>query len=490
MAGEDRDRKLINELESVGPGQPGWEETTGKLKKRFGSLAPEDQARIAERYSALAGEDEALGLMAELLGESACSLPAAVVMGKALEGASRPAGLPIDKLEGWLTLCEDDSAACDVAGFHELPEPARQKVLDHLAMWLRTDLLESLRASAPDKKSAKAAAKAIHQAKSRGARAIESVGADASAGFAATKDPERYDEAYLSPPDHTGAVFLYFYRTVFGRHTLFVVLVNDLQGVMRFEAYEVPYHRFQKMLESTAQNPFALLARADEDFLRRTIADAEESGRQRGIEQDQDYLSNRRALGVAEVGEVEHPLWKHLDEKETAAAKTRALTSDTLLSHRVFDTWRLHPLEEGMVLGELAEMRAGVIELTPERQKERERELFEREATRAVEDAGRDAWRDRMLLCAYVLVLMGDVDEAKTAAAAGLALMDGESPLPGIFIELLRRTVEAEMSDDEGGTGPEPGRRGCALSAFASLVGKLSGRGKDRFLLQTRRQAA
>lgn len=462
MDNEENRDNWIDDFMASEPGNQQWEQQVPMLEKRFPRLLAEDQVRVIERLSELSGSGEAAELIGRLEGKKGVSLPARVELAR----ARKKLGQEVDdsllrSMEQWLGLCETEEGDCDAAGLWLLPEQVQESVIDHLSLWLRADLLGQFKDAAPNKKMAKYIARAIHKAKSAGA----TITGEQARTFVMGERDEYYDEAYVSPPDPQGTVFIYMYRTVFGKATLFVALLNDRMGVIRFDAYRVSRPKFDKMLESTRKNPHAIVIKADPGFVRRFIRACEEQGRKKGSPPNEEYLRNRRALGLVEEPEGDHPLWSMLDRE--AMAKERGLVSRSreLLEHRMFEDWRLTGPEEGKLLSEIAEMRNSVIELTPAQKREREDTVFESEAKAVIESEGRGIWRDRLLYCAYLLFLMKDEDTARMAAAVGMSLERADEPLAGFFVELIRRSVERALApDDEGSHGPDMGRGGIVIA--------------------------
>jgi len=463
MADYDKDRELIEKLKKSEPGGDDWKQSVSALKRRIKGMLAEDQAAAAERLAEVKDSPGVAGTIEELAGKKGLALAALYPLEKALKELGK--GVKEEHLramEEWMGLCEGGQGECDTNDFFFLPDNVQGAVLDHLALWLRADLLAELKKAAPDKEKAKRVAKSIHKAKSAGAQVAEQAGGRVAAPVAAAEREEQFDEAYLSPPDPSGTFFVYMYRTVFGKAHLFVALANDLEGVIRFDGYRVSRARFQKMLEQTKNNPHAIVVRADAGYVRRLIRAAEETGRRRNRPQNENYLSNRRALGIVDEPEAGHPLWDHIDQEELKGERGLVARSEELLEHRVFVDWRLQPAEEGRAITAIQEIRKSPIELTDAQKAERENEVYEREAGRLIEGAGREVWRDRLLSCAYVLHLMDEKEQARMTAAAALALERGE--VPPFFTALVKRSLAQSMEPpEEGPRGPLMDRGGIVV---------------------------
>jgi len=459
MTHADRDREWRDQFLAVEPGSNEWRKSLAELGRRMERLDIEDQVKVAERLGGQRGEAETPEVIVQLLELESLSLPARIILEKA-RGEAGSAGQDeslVGRLEQWLNLCEAETGGCDPRGFFSMPDPAQRSVANHLTQWLRADLLEKLIEAAPDKAAGKELRKALHHVRSAGARVSDESGRLMT--VAPREEPEPFDEAYLTPPDDTGTYLTYLYRTVFGSAKLFMVFVNDLHGVLKMEAYEIPRPRLERILEATRKNPHAVLAKAEPEFVRRLIKQAEAAGRKRGEYQHPDYLANRRAMGVATAGEGPHPLWRFLREDELRTELGLVARSHELVQHRIFEDWRLRPVEEGKFAAELADLQHPLLELSPEQAAERERLFFEKAATLALAATGREIWRDRLLACAYLLCLIGDQETARMAAAAGLALDRADDPAGPFWVELLRRTTDEYMKKDDqaGDAGGKPG---------------------------------
>jgi len=456
----DKNRELVAKLKETDPDSKEWDALAEELSKRFPKMYAEDQEEAASRLAEVKDKEGVAALIKVLAEKKGITLPALI----ALEKAMTDLGKDIDdfnlaKLEEWKNLCETDTVECQPSDYFMLEDREKEAVIEHLATWLKGDLLTMLKDSATNKEDAKKIGKALHRAKSMGASVSEQTG---GAVYSLGEKEERFDEAYITPPDSTGTIFFYLFKTVFGQSTMFVMLANDQNGVIRFEAYRMAYHKFLKILESTEKNPYAMVAKADPNYVRSFIKAAEERGRKSGVQQHEDYLSNRRALGVADAEDMEHPVWKGLDKDKLSGEKGLVSRSVELLNHRAIEGWNMSPLEEGRVVQELTEMRKSPLELSDQQKVQREWELFEKEAKKSIEDTGRELWEERLLNVAYVLQLIKDEEPAEMAAATALSLEKGETP--PLFVELMKRSVERDMApDDEGPEGPDMDRGGVVV---------------------------
>lgn len=443
-----KDAAWIDELMTAEPGGETWNETLARIGREFPRMETEDQGRAVETLAALAGKSGVAELMDKLWQSDKTSIHPMIVLAKARKkmGAEDEGPLAAE-LEKWLVVCEGLEGSCSPDDFFTLPENAQKAVLNHLALWLRADVIQKLKDSSNDKKKTKLIAKALHRAKSLGASVAEEGGST----YVMEERDEYVEEAYVAPPDVDGTYFIYLYKTVFGKNTLYVILLSDRDGVFRFDAYRVPRPRFDRMLESSRKNPHAIIVKADPGFARRLIRDAESAGQKRGKGQHEEYLASRRSLGINKVGDAPHTIWSVLAEDEMKEALGLVAKSAELAGHRMFEDWRLVPLEEGKLVTELVTLDNSPIELSEAQKREREEDLFKIEAERLIGVYGRELWRDRLLNCAYVLHLLGGEEEARTAAAAALDIMETETPPPPLVVELLRRSVREGMSEEGGG---------------------------------------
>ncbi len=427
--------------------------------KTLRKLDPEDQVEIAEKLVAKGSGHKSL--IGALYQADDVELPALMVLGRYLAGEEMADKGTLETMEKWSALCEEQGK-CDLPELFALPENVQSAVIVHLGRWLRSDLLAALIDMAPDKSKAKKIKKALHQARSAGAALDDSVGSV----FAAPDDDktfEKKDEAYVTPPDSTGTTFFYFYRTVFGKDNLFVVLINDVQGVLRFENFFVPEEKFRRILESTRQNPHAVLVKIDPAYARYMVKKAETEGERRGHQQSSDFLSSRRILGIVDQEEVAHPVWKKFSEDELKKETGLVSRSAELLEHRIFEGWSFLPEDEGKILLEIENINNSPLDLTDAQKEERKQDVFEQESSWKLSFEGRHLWRERMLLVAYILDELGESEKAHMAAATAVALEDAEKSVPPFFTGLLRQNLEAELSEE----GPAPtdiGRGGIVKS--------------------------
>jgi len=452
--GSDKNKEKLEKL--IDEGRAGGESAKPEdFLKTLRKLDPEDQVEIAEKLVAEGSGRKSL--IGSLYQAEDIELPALMVLGRHLASEDLADKGTLETMEKWSALCEEEGK-CDLPELFTLPDNVQSAVIVHLGRWLRSDLLAALLDMAPDKSKSKQIKKALHQARSAGAALDESAGAV----FAAPDDErtfEKKDEAYVTPPDSTGATFFYFYRTVFGKDNLFVVLMTDVQGVLRFENFLVPEQKFRRILESTKQNPHAILVKIDPAYARYMVKKAETEGERRGHEQSSDFLSSRRILGIVDQEEVPHPVWQKFSEDELKNETGLVSRSAELLDHRVFEGWSFLPEDEGKILLEIQNINQSPLDLTDAQKEERKQDVFEQEASWKLSFEGRNFWRERMLLCAYILGELGEPEKAHMAAAAAIALEDSEKTVPPFFTELLRQNLEAELSE-EGPTPTDIGRGG------------------------------
>lgn len=450
VAAKDRLRNLM----ASEVGSDAWQKAALELEKVFNRLDEEDQA-VAVKHLADAGEAGADSLT-RIDARGQAELPARVAVREALAALGRPIDEELNRrLRQWLILCESGTD-CNADDFFSLPPEEQAVVADHLAHWLRSDLLSRLVETAPDKTAGKLVKKALHRARSSGAAAIAAQ--TGGGGFVLPEREEYLDEAYLSPPDASGVSFIYLYRTVFGRNTMFVVIAGDTDGIIKFEAFEVPEPKFRRMLEATRKNPHAVVARADSGYVRRLIHRSEENGRRAGKSLPPEYLRTRRALGILDEPDRPHPIFKHFEHAALKRETGLVDRSGELAEHRVFADWQLFPVVEGAFLFQLETAKQSPIQLTEAQQREREEAIYEEEVGRILDHAGRVTWSERLLQTAYIMYLIQDEAEARMTAAVAVALEDKERK-PRLLIELLRRTV-ATMLSDGNGKGPAPDRGG------------------------------
>lgn len=464
MVQKDKKHEWLGDFLKATPEADQWPSLVAGAKKKLGRLDPEDQVSVIDHLRAFSDNDAVQDVIEPLSGAKGVGLTALVEIMKLKLAVSMPVDEDhIKELEGWIELCKkDDSGECNPEAYFKLPDKAQKAVVDHLVQWLRGDLIARLEQKAPDKTKLKEIRKALHRVRSQGVAFPEKGG---GGGFIIGEREEHIDEAYLSPPDPTGTAFIYIYRTIMGKNTLFVIIVNDRQGVIKFEGFALPVQRFRKILESTRNNPHAIIVKVGPGHVRQMIRKAEEAGRKLGKVQHEQYLSNRRMLGIVDEPETDHPIWSSLDREELIKERGLAIQSHELLDHRMFEDWRMSPLDEGKFMVELKDMELSLIELTPIQERERENQLFEKEAKKVIENEGRQLWRDRMIGCAYLLELIGEPETARTAAATGLALDNEDQPIPSFFVELLRRAVKKELEDDgEEEKGPDMDRGGIVLA--------------------------
>ena len=448
MAISPQDR--LRTLQETDPSGPAWPQAALSLEQVFNRLDDEDQMEAVKRLAAAGAAG--LDTLARLDSRGSASLSTLVELRQALVAAGRPVDAEIlGRLQKWLARCEsgDDCGPDDLFG---LAPAERTAVINHLARWLQSDLLARLADAAPDKAAAKEIKKALHRARSAGAAAVAGVTGEA---FVLPEREEYLDEAFLSPPNAAGVSYIYLYRTVFGRNTMFVIVAGDTDGILNFDAYEAPESKYRKLMESARSDPRLVLARADSGYVRRLIRQAEENGRRAGKTPPPDYLRTRRALGIADEPDHAHPVFQHFPAEELAKETGLVARSAGLADHRLFADWVLIPVDENTFMLKLEEARNSLLTLTAAQKREQEDRLFEQEVERIVATTGPLTWRERLLQCAYLAYLVGYEPVARMIAATALAV--GEGRTPPLLVELLRRAVDrVQGGQSDPGPAPEP----------------------------------
>jgi hypothetical protein len=459
MGNTEKYREWMDEFQNSDLSKKDFSELEKDVLKIFPKLGMKEQAMAAGKLASEAGSPNIPDLIEKLFTGNNTSLPALLKFSEPMQEKGLADNFIIEQMQLWVGVCNDSGEDFNAIGFYSLPENIQNSVADYLAGGLRGSILMELKLAAPDKKASKRIGKYIHKAKSKGA-VIAQVKEE-------TEIPEPSDEnieeIYISPPDATGTIFIYLYKTVFGKNTLFIILINDQEGVLRFDSYKVPEIKFRNMLESTKKNPHAIIVKVDPVLAKQLIKNAEDAGIRKQRAHPEAFKSSRRAIGVAEVPDDPHPLWSIFDEEEMTKSKGLVARSDELLNHRMFLDWQLVPIEEGKLIVELQEMNESVIELSDKQKAERVLALYEKEAAEILNTQGKDLWFGRIVNCAYLLHKLGEEEEAKIAAALALAFTGDDTAVPVFFTKLIARTVAKDMAPEEQEKNVKPGQGGILI---------------------------
>ncbi len=321
-----------------------------------------------------------------------------------------------------------------------------------LGFWNSTQaaaLLRSLAAAAPSKGVAKAIRKSIFRLKSMGLR-VEEI-ADASKPVF---QPPRLGstEGFLSPIDSAGSrMVLLFVPQIPQGMIAANTLINDLEGILDFSAFEASRKQAHEYLEALQkESPFKLLE-ADPKYCLGLIAEAFEIGREKGKTPPAEFLKLRPLLGTPPPLPLKPLIYQSMKEEEAKSRPDLLDRSGSLFQTSFFESWVLNDEEMKKYLQLVKEASASRLVLSPYQKEARLQDLYRQAVQELFDESRRHLYRRRLEEMAYCLLKEGKDPEARLSltAAAGLEKESGLLTPHPFLLALVKRSLEALLAGEE-----------------------------------------
>lgn len=321
-----------------------------------------------------------------------------------------------------------------------------------LGFWNSTQavvLLRHMAAAAPSKGVAKAIRRSIFRLKSMGLR-VEEI-ADASKPVFL---PPRLGstEGFLSPIDSTGSRMVLLFLPQIPRGTMATnTLVNDLEGIIDFSAFEASRKQAYQYLEALQkESPFKLLE-ADPKYCLGLIVEAFEIGQKKGKTPPPEFLKLRPLLGTPPPLPLQPIIYQWMKEEEAKSRPDLLDRSGSLFQTSSFESWVLNDEEIEKYLQLVKDASSSRLVLSPYQKEARLQDLYRQAVQELFDESRRHLYRRRLEEMAYCLLKEGKDPEARLslAAAAGLEKESGLLTPHPFLLELVKRSLEALLAREE-----------------------------------------
>ncbi len=310
-------------------------------------------------------------------------------------------------------------------------------------------LLRRMVAATPSKGVAKAIRRSIFRLKSMGLPVEEMAG-----GSKPVFQPPRLGsaEGFLSPIDSVGSRMILLFVPQIPQGLIATnTLINDLEGIVDFSAFEASRKQAHEYLEALQkESPFKLLS-ADSKYCLGLIMEAHEIGQKKGKTPLPEFLKVRPLMGTPPPLPLQPIIYQSLKEEEAKSRPDLLDRSGSLFQASFFESWVLNdePMEKYLQL--VKDASASRLVLNPYQKEARIQDLYRQAVQEIFDEPRRRLYRRRLEEMAYCLLKEGKDPEARLslAAAVGLEKESGLlTPHPFLF-ELVKRSLEALLAREE-----------------------------------------
>ncbi len=310
-------------------------------------------------------------------------------------------------------------------------------------------LLRRMAAATPSKGVAKAIRRSIFRIKSMGMPVEEM--ADGSKPFF---QPPRLGsaEGFLSPIDSIGSRMILLFVPQIPQGLIATnTLINDLEGIVDFSAFEASRKQAHEYLEALQkESPFKLLA-ADSKYCLGLIMEAHEIGQKKGRTPLPEFLKVRPLMGTPPPLPLQPIIYQSINEEEAKSRPDLLDRSGSLFQASSFESWVLSDEEMGKYLRLVKEASASRLVLSPYQKEARLQDLYRQAVQELFDEPKRRLYRRRLEEMAYCLLQEGKDPEARLSltAAVGLEKESGLLTPHPFLLELVKRSLEALMAREE-----------------------------------------
>ena len=309
-------------------------------------------------------------------------------------------------------------------------------------------LLHRLSAKSSSKPVLKNVRKAIFRLKSQGVE-VEEVKDSSRAVFHPSQMAPA--EGFLSAPDAGGTRLVWLVRPQLPQGVVaFHALLNDVQGIMDFQALETTRKKFQEYAAAFRQQAPWEIIEADPDYCLGLVIEASEINKKRGETPPGEFAKWRTLMGTPPPLPLKPIIYLHLKEEEWKNRSDLLDHAGSLFQSPSFQSWFLGEEEAKKYLALLKEASESRLVLTPYQKEARVLEIY-RQAVDELFNAERRAFfRRRMEEMSYILWKTGKEDDAQMCLVAALR-MESESgiltPHP-FLLELVKRSLQALLEEE------------------------------------------
>ena len=324
-------------------------------------------------------------------------------------------------------------------------------LIESLGRWNSPEagiLLHRLAAKSSSKAVLKNVRKAIFRLKSQGVEVGE-VKDSSPAVFRPPQPPPV--EGFLSPVDGSGTRLVWLVRPQLPQGVVaFHTLVNDVRGIMDFQALETTrknFHDYAAMFRKQA--PWEILE-ADPEYCLGLVTEAAEINKKRGETPPGEFAKWRPLMGSPPTPPLKPLIYLHLKEEEWKTRTDLLERSASLFQTPAFEAWFLEEEEAKKYLSLLKEASESRLVLTPYQKEARVLEIYRQASEEIFTPERRALFRRRLEEMSYILWRTGKEEDARMCLTAALR-MESEAgiltPHP-FLLELVKRSVQALLEQE------------------------------------------
>jgi hypothetical protein len=309
-------------------------------------------------------------------------------------------------------------------------------------------LLHRLAAKSSSKAVLKNVRKAIFRLKSQGVEVGELKDSSPAAFHPPAPVPA---EGFLSALDAGGTRLVWLVRPQAPLGVAaFHALVNDVQGIMDFQAFETTRKKFHDYSAAFRKQAPWEIVEADPEYCLGLVIEASEINQKRGEAPPGEFAKWRSLMGSPPPLPLKPLIYLHLKEEEGANRSDLLDRAASLFEAPSFQAWFLEEEVARKYLSLLKEASESRLVLTPYQKEARVLEIYRQAVDELFNQERRGLFRRRMEEMSYILWKTGKENEAQICLVAALR-MESEtgilSPHP-FLLELVKRSLNALLEQE------------------------------------------
>jgi tetratricopeptide (TPR) repeat protein len=347
--------------------------------------------------------------------------------------------------------------------------PLSQKALKYLGSLQSqksVDILTQIAETHPDKKVRKSARTNLYRLQSAGLAVKRPLDPEVAKSRERKVKHKPY-QALMSNVDGSGSQLIIVAREMFaGDLHILQSVIHEEEGLKECRAMRgLTKKSFARLMEEMIERmrqegaPDLTLVEIDYNYGMRLIVEAEKLNQTLGTEISPAYLSVKELFLESADLTVPPPIYQKLDAEKIKTQPHLLRGSAELISHPLLESWIFDIEKIKSYVDALKKQEETVLELSPQFIKEREEAVFDQALSTLFDEKHKLLYKERLEKTAYILFTKGEIEEAKKALAAALAL-DPQSRVPvknhPLIVELVRRNITF-LKEAEAGQLTEEG---------------------------------
>jgi len=305
-------------------------------------------------------------------------------------------------------------------------------------------ILQSLLASAKDKRLVRGIRRSLYRIERRGVPLQPAGKADKDAPVLRSplQEPAR---GFVSAVDSMGnrIILLTLPRQPRGLHLL-QAIVSDTLGIVEFSKVETSRRGFREFYQTLTVPEQLPIVEVDPGYCRFLLEEAARLAENHGRPLPPSYGASKKELSTLERTETP-PVFLLLDEEEIRANPGLLRKSGELFQIDLFSSWFLPREEVEKYARQIEEAEESRLVLNPAQKEARLQDVYKRALVELFPEERRLIYRRRLEEMAYVLFKEGQEEKARAALAASIdlrSILTGFEPNP-FLLNLIIRSIYA-----------------------------------------------